>query len=112
MKDYLLLFRGGLHFQTATQEQIQQAMQKWKVWMDELTQKGVYGGGQRLTPNGAVLQGQKKQRSDGPYVESKEMVGGYMLIKAAGLEEAIETSKGCPIFDYGGITEVREVALP
>ena len=111
MKDFLLLFRGGLDFATATPEQLQQAMQKWRNWMDELTKSGNYSGGQRLTPNGAILKGEKKQRIDGPYAESKEIVGGYMAIKANDLQEAIEIAKGCPIFDYNGSTEVREVAI-
>jgi len=37
------------------------------------------------------------------------MVGGYMLINAESFEEALETSKGCPIYENGGSTEVREI---
>ena len=111
MKDFLLLFRGGLDFATATPEQLQDAMMKWKTWMDELSKAGKYYGGQRLTRNGAILKGEKKQLIDGPYAESKEIVGGYMSIKANDLNEAIEIAKGCPIFNYNGITEVREVAV-
>ena len=108
MKDFLLLFRGGLDFETASPEQLQQAMTKWKIWMDTLTQQGKHPGGKRLLQNGAVLKG-AKQITDGPYAESKEIVGGYLGIKANDLEDAIEIAKGCPIFDYGGSTEVREI---
>jgi hypothetical protein len=110
MKDYLLLFRGGLHFQTATQQEIEKAMKKWEVWMSELATQGKFSGGQRLTPGGTVLKGREKQIIDGPYAEGKEIVGGYLSIKAGDIKEAIEIAKGCPIFDYGGITEVREIA--
>src|ERR1700737_2466702 len=110
MKDYLLIFRGGLDIKNAPPEQVQQAMQKWRNWMDQLAKQGRSSGGQRLTKNGAVLHGSKKQISDGPFAEAKEIVGGYLAIKAADLDEAIEIAKGCPIFDYDGITEVREVA--
>jgi hypothetical protein len=109
MKDFLLLFRSGLDFATATPEQLQQAMMKWKTWMEELTQQGKYFGGQRLTKNGAVLKSVEKV-IDGPYAESKEIVGGYVVIKAKDLQDAIEAAKGCPIFNYNGIVEVREVA--
>ena len=102
MKDFLLLFRGGLDFATGSPDQLQQ------VWMDELTQKGKHPAGKRLLEKGAVLKG-SKQITDGPYAESKEIVGGYLGIKANDLNEAIEIAKGCPIFDYGGSTEVREV---
>ena len=110
MKDFVLLFRSGLDFATATPEQMQQAMMKWKAWMDELTKQGKYLGGQRLMKNGSVLKSREKV-IDGPYAESKEIVGGFVLIKAIDLQDAIETAKGCPIFEYGGITEVREIAV-
>jgi hypothetical protein len=45
-----------------------------------------------------------------PYSESKEIVGGYIKIKADNLQQAIEISKGCPIFNFDGIVEIREVA--
>ena len=110
MKDYVLLFRGGLDFSTASPDQLQQAMAKWKAWIEELTKDGKYDGGNRLTKDGAVLNGSKKQISDGPFTESKEIVGGYIGIKASDKKEAIEIAKGCPIFNYDGIVEVREVA--
>src|SRR5437764_12321666 len=111
MKDYLFLFRGGLDFTKAPAEQIQQAMMKWKKWTEELTQKGIYKGGERLSRNeAAVVSGSAKHTIDGPYTESKEIVGGYISIKANGLKEAIEISMDCPIFNYDGNVEIREVA--
>src|SRR5262245_6834939 len=111
MKDYVLLFRGGLDFSTATPEEIQAAMMKWKTWMEQLTKEGHYNGGSRLERNGAaVLKGHQKQLSDGPFTESKEVVGGYVSIKAGDKQEAIEVAKGCPIFNYDGIVEIREIA--
>ena len=111
MKDYLFLFRGGLDFTEAPAEQVQQAMMKWKKWVEELTQKGIYNGGERLARNNAaVVKGNAKQVVDGPYTESKEIVGGYISIKANDLKEAIEISKDCPIFNFDGNVEIREVA--
>jgi hypothetical protein len=111
MKDFVLLFRGGLDFSTATQEQMQQAMMKWRAWMEQLSKEGKYGGGHRLTKSGSVLKGKEKQIIDGPFAESKEIVGGFIAIKANDLQDAIATAKGCPIFDYDGIAEIREVAI-
>ncbi|HTP58521.1 MAG TPA: YciI family protein [Spirochaetia bacterium] len=110
MKDYIFLFRGGLDFRTASPEQLQKAMQKWQLWMDRLAKDGkLSSSGNRLNGTGSVIRGNKKEVFEGPYVEGKEIVGGYMGVKAASLEEAIEIGKGCPIFDFGGSTEVREV---
>ncbi len=110
MKDYLLLFRGGLDFSTATPEQLQQAMMKWRSWVEQLTSEGRYNGGHRLDRSGTVLKGNQKQLTDGPYTESKEIVGGYVSIRAEDKQQAIEIAKGCPIFNYDGIVEIREIA--
>ncbi|HEY4327786.1 MAG TPA: YciI family protein [Mucilaginibacter sp.] len=109
MKDYVFIFRGGLNFATAAPEELQQALMKWKTWIDELTKDGRYNGGERLLRNGTVVKGNQKQVVDGPYLDG-EIAGGYTSIKAADLQEAIEISKGCPIFNYDGIVEIREVA--
>jgi len=111
MKDYLLVFRGGLDFTTAPPEQVQEVIMKWRNWVDELTKKGIYNGGERLTrKEAAVMKGKSKLITDGPYTESKEIIGGYVSIKAENLQQAIEISKGCPIFLFDGIVEIREVA--
>ena len=97
MKDYMLLFRGGLDFATAAPEQVQQAMMKWKTWMEELTKAGYYNHGERLTRTGQLIKGNGKQVSDGPYTEGKEVVGGYISIKASDLQKATEIAMDCPI---------------
>jgi hypothetical protein len=47
--------------------------------------------------------------TDGPYAEVKEVVGGYVFVKATSLEEAITMTEGCPMFDHGGTVEVRKI---
>jgi len=56
-----------------------------------------------------TIRGKSKVVTDGPYAESKDIVGGYTLIQAKDLGEAAELSKGCPIFESGGLVEVRPV---
>lgn len=110
MKEYILLFRGGLDFSTASPEQLQTSMMKWKTWMDKLGADGRLLGGERLTKTGAVLSGPQKQLSDGPYAEGKEVVAGYLVIKAGELNEAIEISRECPIYEFNGSTEIQEIS--
>lgn len=112
MKDYLLLFRAGLDFSTATPDQLQQSITNWKNWIEELSKKGIYRGGERVTRNdAAVVNGTTRQVAEGPYIAGKEMVGGYIGIKAENLQQAIEITKGCPIFNFDGKVEIREVAI-
>jgi len=111
MKEYLFLFRGGDdNFQEQqSPEKWQAQMQKWMQWMGGLQQKGVLVGAQPLARSGKQVTGIKKVVTDGPFVEGKEAVGGYMTCKASSYEEAVEIAKGCPILDFdGGRVEVRE----
>lgn len=109
MSKYLFLFRGGMNMQAASPEQIQANMMKWKLWMDELTALGKMKAGEPLDRPGKVLTGKAKKVTDGPFAEGKEMVGGYLMVEASGMDEAVELSKGCPIFDHEGSVEVRPV---
>jgi len=83
----------------------------WQNWVEELRKKEIYNGGERLARNEAtVIKERAKLITDGPYIESKEAVGGYISIKADSLQQAIEIAKECPIFNFDGNVEVREVA--
>jgi len=90
-------------------ERYQKHMMKWKTWMENLGKQGKFIAGQPLAQGGSVISGGKKVVTDGPFVEGKEIVGGYLMIKARDLADAVELSKNCPIFEYDGIVEVREV---
>jgi hypothetical protein len=54
-----------------------------------------------------VLRGSKKTLSDGPFAESKDLVGGYAIVNATSVDDAVEIARGCPIFEYDGSLEVR-----
>jgi len=112
MKEYIFLFRGGDPGRLNEQknpEAWKAHMMKWKAWMEDLGQKGHFVGGQPLHNEGYVVKGKQKQVTDGPFIEGKEMVGGFVMVKALDLKEALELSKGCPIFEHDGIVEVRPV---
>lgn len=108
MSEFVFLYRGGERSQSP--EQSEKQMQKWVAWMKELGEKGhIKDRGQPLEPTGKVVRGKQKIVTDGPYPESKDLVGGYTLIEAKDLAQAAELSKGCPIFDFDGLVEVRPV---
>ncbi|MEP6648165.1 MAG: YciI family protein [Saprospiraceae bacterium] len=111
MKEYLLLFRGGdaESMQESAQEW-QAHMQKWMHWMGGLQEKGQLVGAQPLDRGGRQVTGSKKVVTDGPFMEGKEMVGGYLMCRAENYDAAIEISKGCPILEFDdGIVELREI---
>ncbi len=108
MDEFLFLYRGG--DRADSPEQGEKIMQQWVSWMADLERKGfLKDRGQPLEAEGKVVAGKQKVVTDGPFTESKDLVGGYTLVLANDLTQAAEISKGCPIFDRGGIVEVRPV---
>ena len=112
MNEFLLIFRQLEETATESRspEQMQATMKLWMDWLggiaaqNKLVSNGnrLYGGtGSVVRPNNVV--------TNGPYVEIKELIGGYSMIKCDTLEEATEISKGCPILLVGGNVEVRQV---
>ncbi|MCB1034014.1 MAG: hypothetical protein KDD47_09300 [Acidobacteria bacterium] len=111
MAKFMFLHRGGCDDgPKPSPEQMQQAMQAWMEWMEGGLKAGwlldpgagLKGAGKVLQPDGAV--------TDGPFVESKELVGGYCLVEAADLDAAVELAKAMP--QSGGRIEVRELISP
>jgi hypothetical protein len=111
MANFLFIYRGGDEGSAGfTPEQMQQIMQKWATWIGEAMQKGwMTDPGDALTEEGRVVNS-KKVVTDGPFVESKEIVGGYSVVKADNIDAAAELAKGCPALLTGGRVEVRALA--
>ena len=108
MSEFTYLFRGRNTSQSP--EEMQQHLGKWVAWMKELGAKGlIKEQGHPLERTGKVVQGKAKTIIDGPYAESKDVVGGFMVIEAKDLEHAVAISNGCPILEVGGSVEVRPV---
>jgi hypothetical protein len=112
MNEFLLIFRretpkGG---SPLSPEQIQAMMKPWQDWMGSLAaQNKLVSAGNRLESDGRVVASAAAVVTNGPYVETKEAVGGYTIITANSLDEAAELSKGCPILLAGGSVEVRAI---
>ena len=109
--EYLLLFRGTEWDKGLSPEEIQKVMGQFMGWFDRLSQEGVLKAGQPLAQEGKVVSGNAgKTVSDGPFAESKEAIGGYFLLNAASLEQAVQIARECPTLKYGCTVEVRPVA--
>ena len=112
MKEFLLIFRSqhDVNAVPPSPEQMQASMKKWQDWLGGLAaQDKLSASGNRLETDGSMVK-PGGVITNGPYVEVKEAVAGYSIIKAASLEEATELSKGCPILATNGNVEVRQIA--
>jgi len=111
MATFTYLFRSDpALIRSRSPEQMEQMLKKWMSWMDTLRQKGhLEKGGERLDFAGKVVRGKAKSVTDGPYVEAKDSISGFILVSAKDLDQATELSKGCPIFEGDGSVEVRPI---
>ena len=112
MAKFLFIYRNSEEAESVvpTPEEIQELMTVWGEWMQSAAAHDAeFHGGDGLQPGGHLIDKQGIV-SDGPFVESKEVVGGYNVIEAASYDVAITIAKGCPILSQGGNVEVRELA--
>jgi len=106
----LIYRRDASQGMTMSPEQIQEMMKPWQDWMGSIAaQNKLVSRGHRLDSEGKVVKANNVV-TNGPYVEIKEAVGGYGIVRARDIEEAAELAKGCPILKMpGGTVEVRPV---
>lgn len=109
MAKFMYLFRTNPSaYQSMSPEQMQQTMKKWMDWKEALEKNGhIKQLGERLDGSGKVIRGKDKTVTDGPFVEVKDFIQGYMLVEAKDTDQALELAKGCPILDSDGTVEIR-----
>lgn len=106
---YMLLFIGMDWHKGLSPEQMQKVSEDWMVWFKGLTEAGKAVAGHPLGLEGKVVSGKNRTVTDGPYVESKEAIGGYFMLNVASLDEAVTIARQCPGLPYGIRVEVRPV---
>jgi hypothetical protein len=105
--EYLVISRGQWD-KTFSRDEIQNAIDQFYGWLDRLVNEGKMKRGQRLTYEGKTIVRQNVV-TDGPFGESKEVIGGYWFMLATNLEEAAQIAKGNPCLDCGLFLEIRPV---
>lgn len=111
MTEFMMIFRSEpQNAEKPSPEQMQNSIKSWQDWIGGIAAQGKFvstnalgSNGQTVSANGMV--------TDGPYVEVKERVGGYIIVKADDMEDAVKLSKGCPVLSLGGKVEVRDVMI-
>ena len=104
----LLLYHDPTGWTKLSPQEMQTALEKYIAWAQKATTGGYLRGSHRLAEDvGKVMRGTKV--TDGPYSETKEILGGYFLIEAANYDQAVDRAKDHPSIEYGGTIEVREL---
>ena len=108
---FLLLASSNEWYKELSLEEIQKLVNQNEAWFERLAAQGKVKGGQALGRSGATISGRNRRIvSDGPFAESKEAIGGFLLLDVETLEEAIAIAQTSPTLAYGTSIEVRPVA--
>ena len=106
----MLLFRGPHWDRGLSTDELQQVMNKVMAWFEGLSERGKIKGAQPLGGEGRVISGTDGRFvMDGPFTETKEAVGGYLVLQADSLTEAVEIARSIPTLRYGVSVEVRPI---
>lgn len=111
-KFMFLLYDDPASFADLGPEQMQQIIEKYSAWGEGLRTAGKLVASDKLKDGeGRVVRSEagKTRVLDGPYSETKEVIGGYYTIAAADYDEALAIAEGCPHLAYGGTIEIREI---
>jgi hypothetical protein len=107
---YLFIYRSPTEapHRTPSPAEMQEAMAQWNAWKTKF-QNEIIDMGDALTPAGAVCR--STGVTDGPYIEGKEVIGGYMLVATSSLERAIQIGREGPMTKHPGASvEIRALA--
>ena len=100
---------GGLSKLSLTE--IQSIIEKYNTWRGKLAASGKLVGGHKLMDEGGKALSKTAERLtvlDGPYSETKEIVGGYFIIRASSYDNAVQLASDCPHLSYGRI-QLRKI---
>jgi hypothetical protein len=112
MAQFIFLIRSeGADFSKYSAGDFQDLLKKYQAWTQKLKTEGRFLAGEKLgNDRGKSLKSKGGQIIvDGPYVDTKEAIGGFYIVEAKDIDEAVEVGKGCPSLTYGGSVEIREV---
>lgn len=113
IRSYMLIFRETTpeRYSAMSAEERREALNNWNGWCDRLAEEGKLKDGHPLMPGGRIVgAGASTKPTDGPFTEAKELIGGYFIVEAVSLAEAVEIAEQSPNIEFGMSVEVREVA--
>lgn len=102
--EYLLISRGQWD-ETASKQDVQDAIDRFYAWYERGVADGVLLPGSRLENRGKIVA--RGSITDGPFAEAKELVGGYWFIVADSLDHAARIASDNPCIAFGLTLEIR-----
>jgi len=111
MEEFILIFRHEDGSKIASPEQMQIWMKQTMDWIGGIAAQNKFSGGNGLPFDDSRVVRHNYIVTNGPFGEIKETIGGYIIVKADSIDEAVEFAKGSPVLQGEGNTvEVRKIA--
>ena len=111
MDEFILIFRHEDGMKVASPEQIQIWMKQTMDWIGGISAQNKFSGGNGLPFDDAKVVWHNSVVTNGPFGDIKETIGGYIIVKADSVDEAVEFAKGCPVLQGdGNSVEVRKIS--
>lgn len=121
MQFVMVIYEGAKEIEGRTTVKTDPYIAAWRAYYQEVLKAGAYVGGAPLAPASLATTVRVRDGAarvqDGPYAESKEQLGGFMILEAPNLDAALDWAKRCPAARYGAVevrphaTETHEVIV-
>jgi hypothetical protein len=112
MDTYLILLHESNNIPKLSPEETQAVIARYKAWGQRLRDAGSFLSSNKLEDTGRVLRGNggKVAITDGPFAETKDVLGGYFMVKAESYEQVAGLCQDSPHLDFGAV-EIRRVEV-
>ncbi len=111
MEEFALIMRHEDGHKVASPEQREIWMKQTTAWIDGIVAQNKFSSGTGLPFEDARVVRPNNVVTNGPFGGSKETIGGFIIVKANSVDEAVEFTKGCPVLQgEGNSVEVRRIA--
>ena len=110
-KEYMMILHQTDWDAGLSIEETERIIGQYTEWFERMSKSGTLTGGRPLLGGGRVVAKQGDHVSDGPFIESKEAIGGFIVIKAGSYDEAVEIARTFPPVQVGVKVELREFAI-
>lgn len=111
MEEFMLIFRHEDGRKVASPEQLQIWMKQTMDWIGGIAAQNKFVAGNGLPFEDSKVVRHGNVVTNGPFGDIKETIGGYVIVKAYSVEEAVDFAKGCPVLQgEGNSVEIRKIA--
>ncbi|OCX53333.1 hypothetical protein BEL04_03250 [Mucilaginibacter sp. PPCGB 2223] len=108
-RQFMLIVRFRSDFVPPAGDTIAKNIKAWQDYMGELGKAGKIVSGFRPANNGETISGTTQTTKPSPYIANNELVSSFLIINAKDMNEARVIAKKCPVFEFNGSVEIREI---